>query len=133
MLLELAMFDFALADAKAAVRLESDDPESYLARGAAYLKVYQFELAIVDLTRYIDDEDEHAASGKRASRGYYLRGLAQAGLFKTQQAIKDYALAIRRWPDWPEPYEARALAYELVGNSKLAAADRDEARRRATP
>ena len=111
--LELGMLDSALEDADAAVRLEPDDSESYLCGGAAYVKVGEFEKAIEDLTFYIDEEDgspvrgSHAlAMGSRfASRGYYLRGLAYAGLRDFPQAIKDFGLAIRRWPDWPEPYE----------------------------
>ena len=132
-LLELGMIDAALRDAEAAMRLEPDDSESYLARGAAYMKVCRFEEAVTDLTQYLDHEDFLAASGRYASRGYYLRGLAYAGLRNYQRAIKDYSRAIQRWPDWPEPYEARAEAYEFIGNSRLANADRDEARHRATP
>jgi Flp pilus assembly protein TadD len=132
-LLELGMFAEALQDAEIAVRMEPDDSESYRARGAARIKVGQFEQAVVDLTRYVEEEDTNLASGDRPSRGYYLRGLSHAGLGNFKQAIKDYGRAIRCYPDWPEPYEARAEAYEFVGNSTLARADRDEARRRATP
>jgi tetratricopeptide (TPR) repeat protein len=131
--LELGMFVEAREDAEAAVRLEPDDIESYRARGAACIKVGQFEQAIVDLTRYVVEEDSKTSVGERPSRGYYLRGLAYAGLGVIQAAIKDYGRAIRRWPDWPEPYEARADAYEQIGKPKLAQADRDEAHRRAAP
>jgi tetratricopeptide (TPR) repeat protein len=113
--------------------MEPDDSESYRARGAARVKAGQFEQAIVDLTRYIEEEDTNRGIGDRASRGYYLRGVSYAGLGNFKQAIKDYGRAIRCFPDWPEPYEARAEAYEFVGNSRLARADHDEARRRATP
>jgi tetratricopeptide (TPR) repeat protein len=129
--LELGLFDAAISDAENAVRLEPDDPESYLARGAAYVRVGRFEPAVSDLTHYIDDEDFMSASGSLASRGYYLRGLAYSGLRESLRAIKDYNRAIRRWPDWPEPYEARAEVYELLGKLHLACADREEARRRA--
>jgi Tfp pilus assembly protein PilF len=132
-LLELGMLVEALEDAELAVRMEPDDSESYRARGAACLKAGQFEQAVVDLTRYVAEEDTSVASGTRASRGYYLRGLAYAGLGNVRKAIKDYDRAIHCWPDWPEPYEARAQAYELVGNLARARADHDEARRRAAP
>lgn len=132
-LIELGLLSEALKDAETAVRLEHDDSESYLVRGAAYVKVGRFEPAIVDLTRYIKDVDEPVASGRRASRGFYLRGFAHAGLRNFKAAIKDYGRAIRRWPDWPEPYEARAEIYELLGKTKRADADREQARRRATP
>jgi Flp pilus assembly protein TadD len=132
-LLELGMSAEALQDAEAAVRMEPDDSESYQARGAACIKVGQFERAVADLTQYVDEEDTSVASGTHASRGYYLRGLAHAGLGNFHQAIKDYGRAIRCWPDWPEPYEARAEAYQSIGDSKLARADHDQARRRAVP
>jgi regulator of sirC expression with transglutaminase-like and TPR domain len=132
-LLELGMLVEALQDAELAVSLEPDDSESYRARGAACLKAGRFEQAVVDLTQYIAEEDTRTASGTRASRGYYMRGLAYAGLGDARKAIKDYGQAIRCWPDWPEPYEARAEAYELVGISARARADHDEARRRAAP
>jgi Tfp pilus assembly protein PilF len=132
-LLELGMLAEALQDAEFAVRMEPDDSESYRARGAACLRAGQFEQAVVDLTRYVAEEDTHATSGARPSRGYYLRGLAYAGLGDLRRAIKDYGRAIRCWPDWPEPYEARAKAFELVGDSSRARSDHDEARRRAAP
>lgn len=132
-LIELGMFPEALKDAEAAVRFEHDDSESYLARGAAYVEVGRFEEAIADLARYIKDVDEPVASGRHASRGFYLRGLAHAGLRNFSAAIKDYSRAINRWPDWPEPYEGRAEIYELIGNTKRAQADRAQAHRRATP
>lgn len=132
-LIELGLSPEALKDAETAVRLEHDDSESYLARGAAYVKVRRFESAIADLTRYIKDVDEPVASGRHASRGFYLRGFAHSGLRNFSKAIKDYGRAIRRWPDWPEPYEARAEIYELLGKTKRADADREQARRRATP
>jgi tetratricopeptide (TPR) repeat protein len=131
--LEMEKFDDALLDAEAAVRFEPDDLESYLARGAAHIKVGRFDEALVDLTRYVDEEDVHATDGRRPSRGYYLRGLAQAGLGNYQRAIQDYGRAICRFPDWPEPYEARAEAHEHLGNPERAHADRDEGRRRAMP
>jgi tetratricopeptide (TPR) repeat protein len=130
--LEIGRVAEALEDAQAAVLLEPDDSESYRARGSAYLKVRQFGQAVDDLTRYIKEEDS-SAIGHRASRGYYLRGLAYAGLGNFSQAIRDYGRAIHHWADWPEPYEARAEAYEQLGKSKLAHADHDQARRRATP
>lgn len=127
------MFDDALNDAEAAIRLEPDDCDSYLARGAVYIKVGKCEQAILDLTRYIDEVDVSGASGQHASRAFYLRGTAYAGLRNFRQAIKDYSRSINRWPDWPEPYEARAETYESIGDSKSAGADRERARRRATP
>ena len=132
-LLELGLNGEAMDDGELAVSLEPDDSESYRARGAAYHKIGKFEQAVVDLTRYIAEENIPTSSGIHASRGYYLRGLAHAGLGDMRKAIKDYSEAIRCWPDWPEPYEARSEAYQHIGKPALALADQDEARRRAAP
>lgn len=117
------MFDDAIDDADAAVRLEPDDCDSYLARGAVYAKTGKYEQAIFDLTRYIDEVDVSGASGQHASRAFCLRGIAYAGLRDFRQAIKDDGRSINRWPDWPEPYEARAEAYESIGDHHIFSRD----------
>ena len=131
--LELGKVNDALQDAEAAVRYEPEDAECYLVRGAALVKTRQFDPAIADLTRYLKEEDTYTSGGPRASRALYWRGLAYAGQGEIRRAVRDYSSAIHRWPDWPEPYEARAEAYDFLGKFKAAAADRKQAERRAAP
>ncbi len=121
----------ALADAELAVRWSPDDSESYRVRGTAYLGLQQCARAIADFTRYLDEEDVTAANPERLGRICYARGAAYAKDGDLGQAIADFSRAIRRWPQWPAPYEARASLYEQQGEAKRALADRAEAARRA--
>ncbi len=131
-LLELGRLVEALQDAELAVRMEPDDSESYRAQGAACLKAGQFEQAVVDLTRYVAEEDTSVASGTRASRGYYLR----IGLRRTWQRSKsDQGLR----PSNPLLARLagtlRGSRRSLRGRRQFGAhrADHNEARRRAAP
>jgi len=128
--LECGQNEKALADAQQAVGLAPDDSESYRARGTAYLQAGYCERAIDDLTRYLKEEDVSGCDGTRPSRAYYFRGLAYASLGDLPRALADYDRAILRWSDWPEPYEARADAYDRLGRPHQARADRAEAARR---
>lgn len=129
--LELGRTREALADAERAVRLAPDDSESYFARGLARLQARRYREAIGDLGRYLDEEDIRLSSGHSPSKALYFRGLAHAALGDLRQAVADYTTAISRWPNWPEPFEARAAAYQELGYVEKAATDRQEAARLA--
>lgn len=128
--LELELKQEALADAQRAVRLEPEDSEGYRIRGTASMYAGEFDVAIADLSRYLDEEDDNSNAGLRPSRAFYFRGLAYVGKNDLQRALSDFTTAIRRWPDWPEPYEARADVYDALAMPEKAAADRAVAARR---
>lgn len=96
----------------------------------AYSQMRRFEAAISDLSAYLEEEDVFYGDGMSASKALYFRRLAFTGQQNFPRAIKDFSKAIIRWPCWPEPYEARAFAFEQLGEHKKAAADREEAERR---
>ncbi len=129
--LGLGTWKEALTDAEQAVRSSPDDSESFRVRGMAYLESQQCARAVVDFTRYLEAEDVTAADPVRVSRVYYSRGTAYTKDGELSRAIADFTKAIRRWPQWPVPYEARACAYERLGKTKKALADREEAAQRA--
>jgi tetratricopeptide (TPR) repeat protein len=129
-LLELGRFEEALADAEKSVSLEPEDVEGYRIRGMARLQTGRFELAISDLSRYLHEEDVSRNDPSRVSRAYYFRGLAHARSNDLRRAIADFSTAITRWPNWPQPYEARADVYARLGKTQRATADRSEANRR---
>jgi tetratricopeptide (TPR) repeat protein len=129
--LGLGKWKEALTDAEQAVRSSPDDSESFRVRGMAYLDSQQWARAVADFTRYLEAEDVTAADPARVSRVYYSRGTAYAKDGELSRAIADFTKAIRRWPQWPAPYEARACAYERLGKTKKALADREEAAQRA--
>jgi tetratricopeptide (TPR) repeat protein len=120
----------ALADAEKAVELLPDDCESYRVRGTAYLDSQRYDLAIADFTRYITEEDITGVDPGRVAEVYHLRGTAYAGSGEQKRAVSDFTKAILRWPQWPAPYESRAAAYERLGNTRKALADRQEAAQR---
>lgn len=129
--LGLGKWTEALTDAEQAVRLSPDDSESYRVRGMAYLASQQFAHAATDFTHYLNEEDCTLSNPVRVGKVYYLRGTAYTKDGELSRAIADFTDAIRRWPQWPAPYEARAWIYEQLGKTKKALADWEEAAGRA--
>jgi tetratricopeptide (TPR) repeat protein len=129
--LELGRVADAVADAEKAVKLLPDEMNAYLVRGTAYTQSKNFERGIADLNRYLEDVNNFIGEGTISSKAYYFRGLAYAGLNDFQRAVKDFSKAIIRYPQWAEPYEARAFAYEQLGKPGKAQKDREEAAYRA--
>jgi tetratricopeptide (TPR) repeat protein len=129
--LELGRIAEAVSDAEKAVELLPEESEAFFVRGTAYSQSKRYDRAISDLNRYLDEEDCLAHNGTYSSKAFYFRGLAYAGQKDFKCAVRDFTKAIIRWPNWPDPYEARGLAYEQLGDVKKARADRDEAVRRA--
>jgi tetratricopeptide (TPR) repeat protein len=119
-----------LADAEQAVRWSPEDPESYRVRGIAYLDSQQYDRAIADFTRYLEDEGTTRSNSARVGTVYHSRGTAYAKEGDLSRAVADFTKAIRCWPQWPAPYEARARIYERLGKIDKALADREEAAQR---
>ncbi len=128
--ISLSKWSEALADAEESVRLLPDESESYRARGMAYLYCKQYAAAIRDFSRYLSEEDAMGSNPARPGAVYYFRGLAYEGEGNLRRALADFTKAIRRWPQWSTPYEARGRVYERLGETAKARVDRDEAVRR---
>ncbi len=121
----------ALSDAELAVRYSPDDSDSYRVRGWANFDLKHYERATADFSRYLRQEDVSGCDPARVAAIYYFRGRAYARMKDLRQALKDFTRAITNWPQWSEPYLARAEIYERQGKMQQAQADRDEAARRA--
>ena len=106
-----------------------DDAESFYVRGRAYLESHQYDCAIADFTRYLQEEDNSDGAADRVASVYYLRGAAASKLNDLPRAAADFSRAIRKLPSWPDAYDARAGVYDRMGEFKKAQADRDEASR----
>jgi len=117
----------ALADAHRAVKLAPDDIESYFVRGKSLMLNRLHDLAVADFDAVIDDNDESGHGDARLAEAYYQRGLARAFQGDASAAAGDFSRAIVKAPYRPELYEARAIAYECLGNSNEAEQDREEA------
>jgi len=121
----------ALADAEEAVRLDPDEAEFREVRGVAYVSNQIYAEAINDLSYFISEEDGSRAMG-RIVEAFYFRGLAWSGLEEWKKAIADFTRAIGRTPNFSAAYAARGYAYERLGKTKKANADREQALRRSS-
>jgi Tfp pilus assembly protein PilF len=128
--LQLGRLEEALADAETSVRLNPDDVDNRLARGKACFYTRQFAQAIADLSWFLENNVVRGVTGHPTSAVYYFRGLAHAAQGDLKDALGDYTKAIRCWPNWPQPYLARAAVFEQLGEERKALADREEAVRR---
>jgi len=117
----------ALKDAEKAVQFDSDDPESYRVCGTAHLHDGQPDRAIEDLTQYLKKRNRCDSDSTRPSAAFYHRGLARVEQGDLSWAVSDYTKAINEWPNWPEPYEARAEIYQRLGKGWKAEADLERA------
>ena len=95
------------------------DPEFELAlksRGAAYLRLGNFEAALTDFNRVLELAPDNA-------RAFHLRGLAyeKSGDFK--KALLDLTKAIALNPEYGAAYYSRANLHSKMGNTDLATED----------
>ena len=110
--------DRSLADFAEAIRLGSDDSETYFFRGEFYrTQLDNYEKAIEDYTKAIELD---------ATNAWYFqgRGLAFRSLGRPREVIADFSKAIELNPGMPsEIFRDRAAAYEKVGDLAGAIAD----------
>ncbi len=124
----------ALADAHKAAAMDPADIESYFVRGKALMRNGLYDLAMADFDVVIDDNDDHASGGNRLAEAYHQRGLAWAIQKNMAAAVRDFSRSIIEAPYRAEVYEARAAAYDFLGETRKAQRDREEAEwRRAKP
>ena len=111
--------DKALADIDEAIRLKGDKAQFYSLRGVLYGDKNMYEKGLADLDRQIELMGSDTTHYDYARRGdfYYELG-------KPEEAIKDYTRAIDLKPDYQYHYSDRASAYEKLGKTDLAEADK---------
>jgi tetratricopeptide (TPR) repeat protein len=117
----------ALADAERAVALAPDDIESYCVRGKALMLNHRYDLAVADFDAVIEDNDNSGNGDARLAEAFYQRGLVRSIKGDAAAAVSDFSRAVVKAPYRPDLYEARAVAYEALGNDDKAQWDREEA------
>ena len=103
--------------------------QSYFVRGRAYLLAKMYQPAAEDFDAIIADADSRFQDGRRGE-AHYNRGLVELALDSPKKAIQYFTDAIDLAPYLPEFYEARAEAYELIGNHRKAQQDRRQVQNR---
>ena len=117
---ELGLYDTAIADYAAAIRLKPDYVDAYVNRGAAKAALKQYDAAIADYTAAIRFKPDYAVA-------YYNRGNAKAELGQYFPAISDYDMAIRFKPDYAVVYHNRGNAKYHLKQYAAAISDYDTA------
>ncbi|MBS1794661.1 MAG: tetratricopeptide repeat protein, partial [Acidobacteria bacterium] len=112
-------YDAALADFTRAIQLTPDDYDSYYYRGRIYYEQENNSQAIVNFSKAISLSPNEVEP-------YRYRGICYFNQQDYQAAIDDYTTAIRLKPT-ANTYKNRALAYDKLGRTDLAAADRRRA------
>jgi len=112
----LNQLDAAIEDYQQAIREDPNMVTAYIALGVAYQEQGDLPRAVNDFTLAI-----HL---KANADLYYQRGQVYELLGQHEQAIQDYALAMKNLPDAAYIYRARAVSLEAMGDSAGAERDR---------
>jgi tetratricopeptide (TPR) repeat protein len=115
-------YDTAITNFTKAMRLDSNDINAHIQRGAAYAGKGYVQLAVIDYTRAIHMKPDEAFI-------YGLRGDAFLSANQFSRAIVDYSEAIHLDPKIPSYFNSRAKAYLLKGDYAKASADYAKAAR----
>jgi tetratricopeptide (TPR) repeat protein len=116
------VYNRALEDATAAIKLAPALVSVYLNRGTIYDEMGDHDRAIADYNQAVRLDPDNAAA-------YNNRGLAYADKNDYDRAIADYNQALRLDPDYSFAYNNRGVAYENKRDYKRARADYERALR----
>jgi len=118
---KLNQYDMAIKDYTSIVTMVPDfDAEVYSTRGWCYLLIGEHKKALADA-------DSAIALNGNCDSAYNLRGAAYHGLRQYENAIQAYNKAVQLVAA-PAYYENRAIAYDAIGETQKAAADRAKAK-----
>ncbi len=111
-----------IAEHTAAIRLQPDYAESYIARALSYQQLGEPALALIDLDRYLALQPGDA-------EGYLERAAVHLDLDDPDSAVADCTRALERLPGYGRAYTDRAEAHLARGDHRAALADLDAALR----
>ena len=116
-------FDLAIADFDRVIELQPDSAEALLHRSMAFNGKRDYERALVDCNEAI-----RLSQTSEATEGHNSCGNAHFGQGNFKQAIDDYDLALKLWPEYPEALYGRGAAKIRIGDRIGGQADIDTAR-----
>lgn len=118
--------DMAVEDLTTVIQIDSRNPEHYKRRAAVYYQLNEFELAIADYNKSIEQElrairarDMTSASAKnywmhRLATAYHLRGCTQLCVADYNRAIADFKEALRLDPEHKESRDKLTYAAQIA-------------------
>ena len=89
--------DLAMADFDNAIRIDPNEPEAYLNKGAVYIRMQNAGAALPLFTAALE------RNTSRPELAHYGRAIANETLGNTRAAYDDYRRASALRPDWQEP------------------------------
>ena len=113
-------FNLAIQNFDSALKIDSEDAESYINRGEAYDWIGKHETAIESYTAAIEIDSENETA-------YIARGEAYNILQKDDLAMEDFKKAVELNPQNFETYIARSNGYLALGQYDLALEDANKA------
>lgn len=102
--------------------------DAYYNRGNSYLNQNNYENALVDFNKFIEDHLKHGIDKRRLAFAYRDRGSCYANLGDYGRAIADYSRSIEKYPIEATAYRNRGLVYQRIGKTEKAEADFAKAR-----
>lgn len=114
----------ALPDLDAAIAAQPENAQFHRIRAIARIAAGMPEKALEDGERMVAQIPQHGES-------YYARGVARLALGHGYAALADLDTTLKLRPDLVYPLASRADAYQKIGDTAHAAADRAEAARRS--
>jgi Putative Zn-dependent protease, contains TPR repeats len=106
----------AIKDFTRAMELNPEEPILPYNRGTAYLMISEWKKAKADFDSVLTVKPDFVSA-------LLNRGLALLNMKKPDEAIADFNAGIAVEPRMPNLYRARALAYKMKGDNRLAQAD----------
>jgi tetratricopeptide (TPR) repeat protein len=112
----------SLPDFDRAIAEQPGNSQFYRGRSLALRFVGRYREAMTDAERLL-------ALAPQQGETHYVLGMALAGMSRYQAAINSFDESLRRRPELVYPLRARAAAYERLGDTLRASADREAAER----
>jgi tetratricopeptide (TPR) repeat protein len=122
LLIELRDWAGVVEECNRGLSVKENQADSYYLRGLAYRKLNEHQLALRDLKRAVELEEDFV-NAHLGIASLYL----EFGMFK--EAIASYNQAIRYGPENAYLYQQRGLAYQYAGQQAQAEKDFEQARR----
>lgn len=114
---DLQQFDQSIADFSKAIEVNPNDMDAYRFRGSLYAQRQQMPEALADLRKYVQSDTTNAVT-------WFNLGMIYNQIGKPNEALDAFNRTIALKPKSFSAYQGRAAAYEMLGDTARANADK---------